>query len=242
MGYIKAKNSEEYIKASIRQIKENVVKVTAEKTLPDMSNGFCFFLNYGDKHPAGKYEEYTTIFREYGPAEKAYSNDGSVYVPPEPEPEPPEPEPPTLEEVQETKVAEMNAAMENAIAYGAEVQLSDGTTERFTLTDRDQISLIGLQVSAATLTDTQDVDPLTFPWHPADESVHCKFYSQEDMHKISSAGFQYVLYHVTYFRDLRIYIRSLDDIKSVQAVTYGIALPEAYQSEPLKAMLAAQGI
>ena len=149
---------------------------------------------------------------------------------------------PTLEEVQEAKVAEMNAAMESAIAYGAEVQLSDGTTERFTLTDRDQISLIGLQVSAATLTDTQDVDPLTFPWHPADESVHCKFYSQEDMQKISSAGFQYVLYHVTYFRDLRIYIRSLADTESVQAVTYGIALPEAYQSEPLKAMLAAQGI
>ncbi|HIY60037.1 MAG TPA: hypothetical protein H9831_05065, partial [Candidatus Eisenbergiella pullistercoris] len=68
------------------------------------------------------------------------------------------------------------------------------------------------------------------------------FYSQEDMQKISSAGFQYVLYHVTYFRDLRIYIRSLTDIESVQAVTYGIALPETYQSEPLKAMLAAQGI
>lgn len=149
---------------------------------------------------------------------------------------------PTLDETKESKVSEMNVAMENAIAYGAEVQLSDGTTERFTLTDRDQISLIGLQVSAATLTDTQDVDPLTFPWHPADESVHCKFYSQEDMQKISSAGFQYVLYHVTYFRDLRIYIRSLTDTESVQAVTYGIALPEAYQSEPLKAMLAAQGV
>lgn len=147
-----------------------------------------------------------------------------------------------LNEVQENKVAEMNAAMESAIAYGAEVQLSDGTTERFALTDRDQISLIGLQVSAAALTDTQDVDPLTFPWHPADENVHCKFYSQEDMQKISTAGFQYVLYHVTYFRDLRIYIRSLADTESVQAVAYGTALPEAYQSEPLKAMLAAQGI
>lgn len=147
-----------------------------------------------------------------------------------------------LNEVQENKVAEMNAAMESAIAYGAEVQLSDGTTERFTLTDRDQISLIGLQVSAAVLPATQDIDPATFPWHPADETVHCKFYSQEDMQKISSAGFQYVLYHVTYFRDLRIYIRSLADTESVQSVTYGIALPEAYQSEPLKAMLAAQGI
>ena len=149
---------------------------------------------------------------------------------------------PTLEEVQETKVAEMNAAMESAIAYGAEVQLSDGTTERFTLTDRDQISLIGLQVSAAVLPDTQDIDPAAFPWHPADETVHCKFYSQEDMQKISTAGFQYVLYHVTYFRDLRIYIRSLTDKEAVQAITYGTAIPEAYQSEPLKQMLAAQAV
>ena len=136
----------------------------------------------------------------------------------------------------------MNAAMESAIAYGAEVQLSDGTTERFTLTDRDQISLIGLQVSAAVLPDTQDIDPAAFPWHPADETVHCKFYSHEDMQKISTAGFQYVLYHVTYFRDLRIYIRSLTDKEAVQAITYGTAIPEAYQSEPLKQMLAAQAV
>lgn len=149
---------------------------------------------------------------------------------------------PTLEEVQEDKVSEMNSAMESAIAYGAEVQLSDGTTERFTLTDRDQISLIGLQVSAAVLPDTQDIDPAAFPWHPADETVHCKFYSQEDMQKISTAGFQYVLYHVTYFRDLRIYIRSLTDKEAVQAITYGTAIPEAYQSEPLKQMLAAQAV
>lgn len=147
-----------------------------------------------------------------------------------------------LNEVQENKVAEMNAAMESAIAYGAEVQLSDGTTERFTLTDRDQISLIGLQVSAAVLPDTQDIDPAAFPWHPADETVHCKFYSHEDMQKISTAGFQYVLYHVTYFRDLRIYIRSLTDKEAVQAITYGTAIPEAYQSEPLKQMLAAQAV
>lgn len=149
---------------------------------------------------------------------------------------------PTLDETKESKVSEMNVAMENAIAYGAEVQLSDGTTERFTLTDRDQISLIGLQVSAAVLPTTQDIDPATFPWHPADETVHCKFYSQEDMQKISTAGFQYVLYHVTYFRDLRIYIRSLLDKKSVQEITYGTTIPEAYQSEPLKTMLAAQAV
>jgi len=222
---------------SFRNLSSHVCELAGD--FPVQTAGFTLSRIGKDDH--WDYSGYKTIYRQLENGVQ-FSNDGSIYVPPEPAPEPPEPEPPTLEEVQETKVAEMNAAMESAIAYGAEVQLSDGTTERFTLTDRDQISLIGLQVSAATLTDTQDVDPLTFPWHPADESVHCKFYSQEDMQKISSAGFQYVLYHVTYFRDLRIYIRSLTDTESVQAVTYGIALPEAYQSEPLKAMLAAQGV
>lgn len=219
---------------SFRNLSSHVCELTGG--FPAQTAGFTLSRIGKDDH--WDYSSYTTIYRQLENGAQ-FSNDGSAYVPPEPTPKP---EPPTLEEVQETKVAEMNAAMESAIAYGAEVQLSDGTTERFTLTDRDQISLIGLQVSAAILVDAQDVDPLTFPWHPADESVHCKFYSQEDMQKISTAGFQYVLYHVTYFRDLRIYIRSLTNTESVQAITYGTVLPEAYQSEPLKAMLAAQGI
>ena len=50
----------------------------------------------------------------------------------------------------------------------------------------------------------------------------------------------WVTWHVTYFRDLRIYIRSLETKEEVAAVTYGVDLPEAYQSEPLKVMMAAQ--
>ena len=221
-------------KVTFAIISADVVQLAGD--FPVKTSGFR--LSRIGKNDNWNYTKYTTIYRQLDGAVQ-FSNDGSVYVPPvisDPEPAPE----PTLEEVQEEKVAGMNAAMESAIAYGAEVQLSDGTTERFTLTDRDQISLIGLQVSAATLTDAQDIDPLTFPWHPADESVHCKFYSQEDMQKISTAGFRYVLYHVTYFRDLRIYIRSLTDKEQVKAVTYGIEIPVEYQSEPLKAMLAAQ--
>lgn len=222
---------------SFRNLTSHVCELTGD--FPAQTAGFTLSRIGKDDH--WDYSSYTTVYRQLENGAQ-FSNDGSVYVPPEPAPEPPEPEPPTLEEVQETKVAEMNAAMESAIAYGAEVQLSDGTTEMFTLTDRDQISLIGLQVSAAVLPDTQGIDPAAFPWHPADETVHCKFYSQEDMQKISTAGFQYVLYHVTYFRDLRIYIRSLTDKEAVQAITYGTAIPEAYQSEPLKQMLAAQAV
>lgn len=164
------------------------------------------------------------------------SNDGSVYVEPEPEPEPtpePEPEPyePTLEDLQEAKVAEMNMAQQGIIATGVDVVLTDGTTEHFTLEDHDQTSLVGLQSQVAAGEEN-------IPWHTSNEAEHCKFYSNKDMKKITATAMAYVTWHVTYFRDLRIYIRSLESKEDVEKVTYGMDIPEAYQSEPLKAMMA----
>ena len=57
---------------------------------------------------------------------------------------------PTLEDVQEAKVTEMNALQQNVIASGLDVTLSDGTTEHFTLTGQDQTSLMGLQTQVAS--------------------------------------------------------------------------------------------
>lgn len=67
---------------------------------------------------------------------------------------------------------------------------------------------------------------------------HCKFYSNADMAKITATAMEFITWHITYFRDLRIYIRSLESKEEVGRVTYGTGIPEAYQSEPLKAMLA----
>lgn len=76
------------------------------------------------------------------------------------------------------------------------------------------------------------------PWHTSDETKHCKFYSNADMAKITATAMAFVTWHVTYFRDLRIYIRSLENKEEVEQVAYGMDIPEAYQSEPLKAMVA----
>lgn len=177
----------------------------------------------------GKYEDYTTLYKD---TEKGYilSNDGSVYVEPEPIPEP-EPYEPTLEDLQEAKVAEMNMAQQGIIATGVDVTLTDGTTEHFALEDHDQTSLVGLQSQVAAGEEN-------IPWHTSNEAEHCKFYSNADMGRITTTAMAYVTWHVTYFRDLRIYIRSLESKEDVEKVTYGMDIPEAYQSEPLKAMMA----
>jgi len=177
----------------------------------------------------GKYEDYTTLYKD---TETGYilSNDGSVYVEPEPIPEP-KPIEPTLEEVKESKVGEMNETQQKVIAAGVDVTLTDGTTEHFALEEHDQTSLVGLQSQVAAGEEN-------IPWHTSNEAEHCKFYSNADMEKITTTAMSYVTWHVTYFRDLRIYIRSLESKEDVEKVTYGIDIPEAYQSEPLKAMLA----
>ncbi|MCM1225154.1 MAG: hypothetical protein NC548_62955 [Lachnospiraceae bacterium] len=141
----------------------------------------------------------------------------------------------TLDEIKAQKIAEMNAEQQTIIQNGVEVTLSDGTTERFTLKDQDQMSLMGLQTLAM-----QGADKI--PWHEANNAEHCKYYSAEDMNRITSAAMSFISYHVTLFRDLRIYINSMEDKESVQAATYGMYIPSEYQSEVLADFYSAQNV
>ena len=221
-------NQEEPVMGNVTVQDLHHVKI--EGVLQNLS-GFHLVTNDGQVY--GKYETYTTLYKT---VEDGYilSDDGSVYVEPDPETEP-EPYVPTLEEIQEAKVNEMNAAQQAVIAEGVDVVLTDGSTEHFTLTERDQTSLVGLQGQVAA--GEQNI-----PWHTSDEEEHCKFYSNADMAKITATAMEYVTWHVTYFRDLRIYIRALTEIEEVEKVTYGMTIPEEYQSEPLKTMIAAQNV
>lgn len=142
---------------------------------------------------------------------------------------------PTIEEVKESKVVEMNEAQQSAIQMGIDVTLTDGSMEHFTLSDHDQTSLMGLQTQV-----TQGTEQI--PWHTSDKTEHCKYYSNADMLLIVTAAMQYVTFHVTYFRDLRIYINAMEDKESVEAVTYGVYIPVKYQSEVLKDLYAAMGV
>lgn len=139
----------------------------------------------------------------------------------------------TLEEVKARKVSEMNAAQQAAIQGGINVILTDGSMEHFTLTEYDQTSLMGLQAKAVSGMEK-------IPWHTSDQSEHCKYYSKEDMLLITEAAMDSVTYHVTYYRDLRIYVNSLEDKEAVEAVTYGMVIPEEYRSEVLADMYAVQ--
>lgn len=205
-----------------RKINNNVVEITGDN-LPIKNCGFTLSrLKHDDNWD---YTKFTTIYRELENGAQ-FSNDESVYV---------EPEPIiielTLEQVKEQKIVEMNYIQQSAIQKGVEVTLADGSSEHFSLTDHDQTSLVGLQVQVA-----QGLQQI--PWHTSDQAEHCKYYSNEDMALIVQKATEYITYHVTYFRDLRIYIRSLESVDVVNAIYYGIEIPVEHQSQPLKDMLA----
>lgn len=205
--------------------------VQAKGSLPAKTHGFT--ISRHGKKDGWDYSKFTTIYRELEGAIQ-FSNDGSVYIEPEPAPDP-EPYVPTLEEVKESKIAEMNAAQQAVIQEGINVTLTNGTIEHFTLTDHDQTSLMGLQTQVV-----QGAEQI--PWHTSDTSEHCKYYSNADMALIVATAMQYVTYHVTYFRDLRIYINALATKEEVETATYGIYIPEAYQSEVIKDMYEAMEV
>ena len=237
--YIKFNHSDTLYKGSVVQ-NGNVVTLMFPEKVPVNTNGFHCYKDEECEYDIGgnSYIGFTTVYRNDEETAKyngyQLSDDGSVYVPPEPTPEP-EPYVPTLEEVKASKVAEMNATQQSVIQQGIDVTLTDGTVEHFTLTDHDQTSLMGLQTQVA-----QGAEQI--PWHTSDTTEHCKYYSNADMLLIVTAAMQYVTFHVTYFRDLRIYINAMDDKESVEAVTYGIVIPEEYRSEVLKDLYAAMGV
>ena len=231
MNYIRFMGSDIVHEANLKQISPNLVQINAPIPSADISAGFEVLTRPKNGKVFGDYKKYTTIYGTKEDGSIVLSNDGSIYNPPsEPDYTPEEPYEPTLEQLQETKVTEMNNAQQSAIQQGLDITLSDGTVEHFTLKDQDQTSLVGLQTLVA-----QGVENI--PWHTSDQAEHCKYYSNEDMAIITSKALQFVTFHVTYFRDLRIYVRALEDKESVSNVFYGMSIPEKYQSDVLKDFL-----
>lgn len=231
---LKYLNTDNVYEVYFNFVSEHIVEIVGN--LPICAVGFT--LSRPDYNDNWDYSDYKTIYREINGGVQ-FSNDGSVYEEPDIPNMPenpdyiPEPYIPTLEELQEAKVTEMNAEQQRVIQNGINIMLSDGTTEHFTLTDHDQISLMGLQKKVDAGIDQIE-------WHTSDQSEHCKFYSNKDMEIIAGAALEYVTYHVTYFRDLRIYIRSLSTKEDIQSIYYGMPIPVEYQSKPLRKRIAAQ--
>lgn len=138
----------------------------------------------------------------------------------------------TLEWAQETMIERMSSACNTAIVSGVDVTLTDGNTYHFSLALEDQLNLLSLQGMLATGAEA-------VPYHADGEE--CRYYSAADFSLIAEAATFWKLYQESYFNSLRGYIRCMTTITEIRAVTYGMDIPETYQTDVLKQLMVQMG-
>ena len=213
---------------SIIPVAGHVLQIIFADTVPDAWTGDIQLYTDGDIL-ATTLTGWSTVYRDEG--QTVYlSDDGSVYVPPEdPEPvTPPEPYEPSLAELQAAKKQEISQACEQAIYSGVSVTLANGSSERFALTEHDQLNLFGKQVQLAAGAEQLE-------YHS--DGQPCRYYSAADMQTIITTAMWHVSYHTTYCNALNMWVAGTEAADDLQQIFYGANVPEQYQSEVLKAYL-----
>ena len=171
---------------SIIPVAEHVLQIIFADDVPEAWGGDIQLYTDGDVL-ATTLIGWNTVYRDEG--QTVYlSDDGSVYVPPaDPEPvTPPEPYEPTLAELQAAKKQEISQACEQAIYSGVSVTLANGSSERFALTEHDQLNLFGKQVQLAAGAEQLE-------YHS--DGQPCRYYSAADMQTIITTAMWHVSYH-----------------------------------------------
>ena len=116
--------------------------------------------------------------------------------------------------VPETKLLSLNASCKSAIEAGV-----DYAEEHYSLTTEDQINLMALSSAAV-----QDGQPK--PYHA--DGKACRIYPAVDIIALAAAATAHITYHTTYCNLLRQYVTTLTDADEIDAVSYGMELPEEY--------------
>lgn len=138
----------------------------------------------------------------------------------------------SLEQLIENKIDEMSQTCEDCIMAGFDIVLSDGVKHHFSLQLADQLKISKLNDRAAAGEDF-------LPYHADNEP--CKIYSSQDIIAINSMMERIVEFQITYFNSLKMYIRGMTNRDDVINVQYGADIPEGYQSDVLKLLLAQHG-
>lgn len=126
-----------------------------------------------------------------------------------------------LERLRESKLTEMSLSCRAAIVAGCEVVLADGSKERFSLEETDQINLTAAATAVAQ-------GAVGYPYH-ADGQL-CRLYPAADIGAIATAATAHKLFHTTYCNHVMTWVRRAESVEELTAITYGADLPDDLQA------------
>lgn len=205
-------NEQEKYPISFGTVNPNIVQIIGD--FPIKTAGFT--LSREGKKDNWDYLGYTTVYSEVeGGAQ--FSNDGSVYIPPEPQPEP-EPYVPTYEETLSSKISELSSICNVMIESGLEI---NGQHYSYKYDDQVNLDKIVNIVKVTGLPLGYHADGQSCTEHSAEELIN--IYMQLAMNQYSQQ---------TYFNQTKQYLLSLEESDAnkeyVTNYTYGTPLEEEY--------------
>lgn len=115
------------------------------------------------------------------------------------------------------KEIEISTACHEIIIAGIDVTLSDGTENRFSLEETDQINL-------ATAYNAIQQGATGYPYH-ADGQL-CRIYPATDIITINKAATAHKLHHTTYCNHMMAWARRAETVEELESIVYGTELPE----------------
>jgi len=122
-----------------------------------------------------------------------------------------------IEVLRVEKAAELSGACREAIVFGIDVTLSDGSVGHFSLEETDQINL-------TTAFNAVQNGAEGYPYH-ADGQL-CRVYPAADIVAISEAATAHKLYHTTYCNHMMAWARRAETVEELEGIVYGAELPE----------------
>lgn len=125
----------------------------------------------------------------------------------------------SIDELKEATISELSNMCQKTIFLGKDIELSDGTTERFEFKDQDQSNI-------KQLWDAIKDGATAYPYQSDNGS--CKVYSALDITKIYVTMSTTITSNLTYYHQLKDYVSSLETADEVEAVTWGQELTGKY--------------
>lgn len=116
-------------------------------------------------------------------------------------------------------ISELSDMCQKTIFLGKDIELSDGTTERFEFKDQDQSNI-------KQLWDAIKDGATAYPYQS--DNGPCKVYSALDIAKIYVTMSTTITSNITYYHQLKDYVNSLETADEVEAVTWGQELTGEY--------------
>lgn len=122
-------------------------------------------------------------------------------------------------QAQEAKLDQLSTICNQMIDAGADVQLSDGSTKHFTYTLADQANVS--EMFTAVMAGATG-----YAYHADDDS--CMMYNAADIVAIYSTLSSMKTAQITYQNQLKQYVKTLETVEDIEAITYGQELTGDY--------------